>query len=502
MKKIKLKSIIDPSADNIDDIYSKICNELNLGIKNDRKLNQLESKRYPNTKILSKIDLPIKKSNDNLIFSMSKSLNLAEQNLRETNNKLKQKEEEIIRLKQRIKELEQKLNDNKKNEEESEITCENCIKMNSIIEHQSEYITKLYNFMNENGILISKSTVDPKAKEEFQNKLKSLENDLNKLNEDKEKLEGDVSEADKTSSSAYNKALLPRTIDIKVLARRIEEMNSIIYEEQGNNAQFESEDGKVFRLKQKKELLISFYKNGLIIEGYQFFPYESEQSQKIIQDIIDGYSPYILHDRYPKGVLMKVENHVKIVYEPNKISNTDSNIKSLKDPKEQKLMSPKEFVNIFPNKVIKNGNILNIREDMEKVLGINLSNQDNNNENEKEETDFNLYDIKNRQIKQEDLCKLKIKVVTVNKIINVNIPKNRHINELFDFIKDYANKNLKKVSEYLKINNINDYGFIMTFPFKILTYEKNVNKENTLEKCGLYPSLFITFDVLSKYQRK
>ena len=503
MKKIKLKSIIDPSADNIDDIYSKICKELNLGIKNDRKLNQLESKRYyPNTKFLSKIELPLKKSNDNLIYSMSKSLNLAEQNLREANIKLKQKEEEIIRLKQRIKELEQKLNETKKNEEESEITCENCIKMNSIIEHQSEYITKLYNFMNENGILISKSSVDPKAKEEFNNKLKSLENDLNKLNEDKEKLDEDISGADRTTSSAYNKALLPRTIDIKVLARRIEEMNSIIYEEQGNNAQFESEDGKVFRLKQKKELLISFYKNGLIIEGYQFFPYESEQSQKIIQDIIDGYSPYILHDRYPKGVLMKVENHVKTIYEPNKISNTDSNIKSLKDPKEQKLMSPKEFVNIFPNKVIKNGNILNIREDMEKVLGIKLSNQDNNNEDEKEETDFNLYDIKDSKIKQEDLCKLKIKVVTVNKIINVNIPKNRHINELFDFIKDYANKNLKKVSEYLKINNINDYGFIMTFPFKILTYEKNVDKENTLEKCGLYPSLFITFDVLSKYQRK
>lgn len=152
-----------------------------------------------------------------------------------------------------------------------------------------------------------------------------------------------------------------------------------------------------------------------------------------------------MHDRYPKGVLMKVENHVKIVYEPNKNNNTDSNIKSLKDPKEQKLMSPKEFVNIFPNKVIKNGNILNIREDMEKVLGIKLSSQDNNNDDEKEETDFNLYDIKNSKIKQEDLCKLKIKVVTVNKIINVNIPKNRHINELFDFIKDYANKNLKKL---------------------------------------------------------
>ena len=42
----------------------------------------------------------------------------------------------------------------------------------------------------------------------------------------------------------------------------------------------------------------------------------------------------------------------------------------------------------------------------------------------------------------------------------------------------------------------------MTFPFKILTYENEVNKENTLEKCGLFPSLFITFDVISKYQQK
>ena len=200
---------------------------------------------------------------------------------------------------------------------------------------------------------------------------------------------------------------------------------------------------------------------------------------------------------------MKVENHVKIMYEPNKIGGNDKNIKDLKDPGEQKYMSPKEFVNIFPNKVIKNGNVLNIKEDMEKVLGIKSSNINNSNkEDEKEETDFNLYDIKNTKIKQEDLCKLKIKVVTVDKTINVNIPKARHINELFDFIKNYVNENLKKVSMALKINNISDYGFILTFPFKILTYEKIVNKENTLEKCGLYPSLFITFDVLSKYQQK
>ena len=485
MKKIKLKSLVDRTSNtNIDDIYSDICKE--LGINNDKNniIKQIESKSK-NSKTPLKYSVPIKKNDEDLLLSMTKRLNIVEQNLKESNLKLKKKDEEIIKLNIKIKELEKIKKEKEK--ENLNITCENCIQLNKIIEQQNEYITKLYNFMKENGILISKSIVDPKSQEVINKKLKDLQNELNELNMDNE-----------YENNEYDKSLLPKTIDIKVLERRIDEMNAIIYEEQGNNAQFESEDGKIFKLKQKKEILISFYKNGLIIEGYQFFPYESETSQKIIQDIIDGYSPYILHDRYPHGVLMKIENHVKILYEPN----INKNIKNLNDPGEQTYMSPKEFVNIFPNKIIKNGNILNIKEDMEKILNINKDELKNKDNSKNEENEFNLYDEKNKEIKDEDLCKLKIKVVTVDKIINIKIPKNKHINELFDFVKKYVNDNLKKISSTLKINNINDYGFIMTFPFKILFYDKNKNKENTLDKCGLYPSLFITFDVISKYQQK
>jgi len=485
MKKIKLKSLVDRTSNtNIDDIYSDICKE--LGINNDKNniIKQIESKTK-NSKTPLKYSIPIKKNDEDLLLSMTKRLNIVEQNLKEANLKLKKKDEEIIKLNIKIKELEKIKKEKEK--ENLNITCENCIQLNKIIEQQNEYITKLYNFMKENGILISKSIVDPKSQEVINKKLKDLQNELNELNMDNE-----------YENNEYDKSLLPKTIDIKVLERRIDEMNAIIYEEQGNNAQFESEDGKIFKLKQKKEILISFYKNGLIIEGYQFFPYESETSQKIIQDIIDGYSPYILHDRYPHGVLMKIENHVKILYEPN----INKNIKNLNDPGEQTYMSPKEFVNIFPNKIIKNGNILNIKEDMEKILNINKDELKNKDNSKNEENEFNLYDEKNKEIKDEDLCKLKIKVVTVDKIINIKIPKNKHINELFDFVKKYVNDNLKKISSTLKINNINDYGFIMTFPFKILFYDKNKNKENTLDKCGLYPSLFITFDVISKYQQK
>ena len=186
MKKIKLKSLVDPSADNIDDIYANICNELNLGVKSDKKLiKQIESKqKSQNSKIQAKILMPNKKTDDDLILSMTKRLNLVEQNLKEANNKLKQKNEEIPKLKQKIKDLEKKQINSQNEDKENEINCENCIKMNRIIEHQNEYITKLYNFMNENGILISKSAVDQKSQEEIQKKLKSLEYELSKLNID------------------------------------------------------------------------------------------------------------------------------------------------------------------------------------------------------------------------------------------------------------------------------------------------------------------------------
>ena len=498
MKKIRLKSLIDPTSTNIDDIYSNICKELNLGINTDKNLiEQLEKKtKDKNSKTPYKLSSSSNnKKDEDLLLSMTKRLNFLEQNLKDCNSKLTKKDEEIKNLKKKIKELEKEKNI-EENEENS--ICQNCIKLNKIIDNQNEYISKLYNFMKDNGILISKSAVDPKSQEEIKQKLKNLEFELNKLN-----IEGEnkYNEGEK-ENLGYDKALLPKTIDIKVLARRIDEMNAIIYEEQGSNAEFESEDGKIFKLKHKKEILISFYKNGLIIEGYQFFPYESETSQKIIQDIIDGYSPYILHERYPHGVLMKVENHVKSLYEANKSeNNTNKNIVNLNSPKEQKLMSPQEFVNIFPNKIIKKGNILNIKEDMEKILNINQNNK--NKENlEQGEQEFNLYNNDKNDIKNEDLCKLKIKIVTVDKIIKINIPKDRHINELFDFVKKYVNSELKKISATMKINNINDYGFIITFPFQILLYDKMSNKENTLEKCGLYPSLFITFDVASKYKKK
>ena len=93
MKKIRLKSLIDPTANNIDDIYSNICKELNLGINSDKNLMKKLETRNKNSKTPYKYSIPDnnKKSNEDLLLSMTKRLNVVEKELKESNLKLKKK---------------------------------------------------------------------------------------------------------------------------------------------------------------------------------------------------------------------------------------------------------------------------------------------------------------------------------------------------------------------------------------------------------------------------
>lgn len=54
------------------------------------------------------------------------------------------------------------------------------------------------------------------------------------------------------------------------------------------------------------EVRISFYKNGLMIEGgFPFYPYHSKEAQSMLSDILDGYFPYDLKTKFPEGVPLR-----------------------------------------------------------------------------------------------------------------------------------------------------------------------------------------------------
>ena len=486
MKKIKLKSLVDTQTDNIDDIYSNIVKELNLGTK--------ETKNKNLDNYIKQCPKPTKpKKDEDLLLAMTKRLNVVESKLKEYANVIKDKDKEITKLKKELN-----------NEKDKHAICDNCIKLNKVIDRQNEFINKLYAFLQENGITIIDSAKDPKAKSELDTKIKHLENELNKLhinntnelNTDNHSSLGTTvkeTDDDDDDDNGYNPKKLPRTIDIKTLSRRIDEMNNLIYEEGNASSNFVSEDGKIFKLAHRKEIQITFFQNGLVIEGYQFFNYNSVPAQKILQDIIDGYSPYILKERYPNGVIMKTVNNLHLSHDSS--DNNNNKVGSCLATGEKKYISGREFANMFPEKVIKNGRVLHIREDMEKILNLAKPASSTSDIDTEKET-YEIYDKTNTN--ENDVAKIKVQITTVNKAVFVLISKHSKIQPLFDFIQKYTNACLAKTSLTLKIKTIKDYAFIINYPFQVITYDN----ANTIEELKMHPSIFVTFDTAAKYEPK
>ncbi|XP_015110679.1 uncharacterized protein LOC107036928 [Diachasma alloeum] len=61
-------------------------------------------------------------------------------------------------------------------------------------------------------------------------------------------------------------------------------------------------------------MTLKFYKNGIIVQKGRLRPYTDPQTRSFIQDILDGYFPSELQRDYPNGVPFKVEDHKTEMY--------------------------------------------------------------------------------------------------------------------------------------------------------------------------------------------
>jgi len=86
----------------------------------------------------------------------------------------------------------------------------------------------------------------------------------------------------------------------------------------------------------------------LQIKGFPFQPYYSKQAQSILSDILDGYFPFDLKEKYPNGVPLKPVDLCDEVYNSQTGINSDK-IKGLANhEKPDAPLSKKEFLNKFP----------------------------------------------------------------------------------------------------------------------------------------------------------
>jgi hypothetical protein len=356
--------------------------------------------------------------------------------------------------------------------------CSKCSVYEGHIQELDKYIDELNNFIKDNGFMVLKCkpelNVEADLKMKNENMLKKLESKL----EEAKKVYLDSEESD--HSYDIDK-LLPKQIDINVLARRVEEINMLILKD-GENSKFEMDSDKIFRLKHlRKEITFYFYKNGIAIDGYNFYDYKSTEAKKILRDILDGFSPYILKKQYPDGVFIKLENKIHMDYKIEK------GMTSLGQPKLKTKLSAEEFLNRLPDKVIKNGKIFNIRDEIEKHLVVKRSPYYYATENDEH------FLIEKDNI--EDICKLKIQILIIDKVITVNVNKNDNLSKLFDFLKKFINSNIS--TQFAKIKEIQNYVLYQTYPFK--SYEYNEPK-NIFEN-NLYPTCFLIFEEKTKLKK-
>jgi len=263
---------------------------------------------------------------------------------------------------------------------------------------------------------------------------------------------------------------LPPEIDTEILSRRIEELNFIAEKNKIVNA------NGVVKLKMHDEFPIWFFKNGLVLKGFPFYPYYCKEAQSVLSDILDGYFPYDLKKMYPEGVPLKPIDRVNEMYNPNE--QKKKQMKGVDDFDAEPVtgMSKEEFLNQFPKNVIKQGKIIPIREELEKKFKetkkLDLSKLNTNEpievkthvtESEKEES---------KEFEKSEIVMLRIRTETGKRNLMLKLLATDIMSTVYEYIKPYVEDS----SSTVEIRSV--------FPRK--TYEESCDMN--LKQLGLFPS--------------
>ena len=119
------------------------------------------------------------------------------------------------------------------------------------------------------------------------------------------------------------------------------------------------------KFEKQQEFPLWFFKNGLLLKGFPFYPYHSKEAQSVLSDILDGYFPYDLKEKFPNGVPMKPIDLTDEVYNPKDYKKKKQvGMEDFDRP--EGLMGKQTFLKQFPKNVVKDGKVIPIREELEK----------------------------------------------------------------------------------------------------------------------------------------
>ena len=264
---------------------------------------------------------------------------------------------------------------------------------------------------------------------------------------------------------------LPPEIDTEILTRRIEELNFI-----AEKNKVENKHG-VNKISKHDHFPIWFFKNGLVLKGFPFYPYYSKEAQSVLSDILDGYFPYDLKKKYPEGVPLKPIDRVDEVFNPNE-EKKKQQYKGIDDFDKDPVtcIDKKEFLDQFPKNVIKDGKIIPIREELEKKFKeTGMIDVKKLNSNEPIEIDTHVIEAEMNEGKifdKAEIVMLRIRTETGKR----NLMLKMLVTDLMEAVYTYIKPYLEDEKSTVEIRS--------NFPRK--TY--SMDGEENLKQLGLFPS--------------
>ncbi|RNA43381.1 UBX domain-containing 11 [Brachionus plicatilis] len=182
-------------------------------------------------------------------------------------------------------------------------------------------------------------------------------------------------------------------VDFDLMVKNVAELNSLM--DSSDTKIVEFNENKV-KFENSESIKLTLYSNGIALYNGPFRPFSQSITKKFCIDIMDGYFPSELQEKYPDGVRFDLNDKREIFYKQDKNSvfsskgyrlgsartlniineNQPLNLGSSEKNSEKKIetqlsdnpMTIDQFLNKLPGNVIKNGKIYDVRSDVSSII--------------------------------------------------------------------------------------------------------------------------------------
>ncbi|XP_018541817.1 UBX domain-containing protein 11 [Lates calcarifer] len=162
-------------------------------------------------------------------------------------------------------------------------------------------------------------------------------------------------------------------MNFDLVLQRIKELNVLA----GEGESFVQSTARGAQLAKKDPIQLRLYSNGIVMFDGPFRSYQEHSTQHCMQDLMDGYFPSELQERFPNGVPFEVHDRRdeefilrlpwdKFPGEGQAVCGESSNVASSQIP--GKKLTTDQFLRRLPKVVVKAGRVIDIRDSLRATL--------------------------------------------------------------------------------------------------------------------------------------